>query len=69
LLNLLTAYKNEDNYTIWTVIRSIVCGLQSILLRTDLAKQFDKYALSVFRPIKEKVGWEPKPDDGKVGLV
>ncbi|OXA58934.1 Puromycin-sensitive aminopeptidase [Folsomia candida] len=60
ILNLLDSFKLEDNYSVLSSIRDITADLSNLLLRTDLVDKFDTYCTSLFTPIKERMGWDPK---------
>lgn len=60
-LNLLNAYKNEDNYYVWVIIAEAV-GAVDGLLQKDLDQfKVAKFARNFFKPIAAKMGWD-KPD-------
>lgn len=59
-LEFLSAYKNEDNYTVWVEIASGLIHLEQLLARTPLAQHLNKFSLSLFSPLARKLGWNPK---------
>lgn len=56
-LKFIEAYRNEDNYTVWSSISNCLMKLQSLISHTDLDAQFDSYAGRLFKPIAERLGW------------
>lgn len=56
-LKLIEAYRNENNYTVWSSISNCLMKLQSLISHTDLDTQFDAYASRLFQPIAARLGW------------
>jgi puromycin-sensitive aminopeptidase len=56
-LKLIEAYRNENNYTVWSSISNCLMKLQALISHTDLEAQFDEYASRLFKPIAERLGW------------
>jgi puromycin-sensitive aminopeptidase len=59
-LEFLSAYKNEDNYTVWVEIAFGLSRLGRILAKTKLSAPLDKTIISLFTPITRKMGWDKK---------
>jgi len=59
VLRLLDAFKNEDNYTVWSSISSVMTKLNLLLAYTDCHDQFKKFGKRLFSGVAQKVGWEP----------
>lgn len=66
VLKLLQAFKEEDNYTVWSSINSILTKLHSLIQYTDSNEQFKVYGRSILSVIEEKMGWEAKPNESKI---
>jgi puromycin-sensitive aminopeptidase len=64
VLNLLKAYVDEEDYTVWTAINSVVDTLQSLLNFTDFSQTFRPFVTNLYAPLKEKLGWEAKEAEG-----
>jgi puromycin-sensitive aminopeptidase len=62
-LKLIDAYRNEDNFTVWSSICTSLSKLKNILSHTDLTEKFNSYGVSIFAPLAEKLGWETKPNE------
>lgn len=62
-LKLIDAYRNEDNFTVWSSIVTSLSKLKNILSHTDLTDKFNAYGISIFAPLAEKLGWESKPNE------
>lgn len=62
-LKLIDAYRNEDNFTVWSSICTSLSKLKNILSHTDLTEKFNAYGVSIFAPLAEKLGWESKPNE------
>ena len=59
-LAFLSAYKKEDNYTVWLEIASGLARLEQLLAKTKIEKKFDKLTLELFSPLAHKLGWSKK---------
>ncbi len=60
-LEFLSAYKNEDNYTVWLELAMGIGRLEALLAKEDKVKnKLDELALSLFSPLARKLGWEKK---------
>lgn len=62
-LKLVDAYRNEDNFTVWSSICTSLSKLKNILSHTDLTEKFNAYGISIFAPLADKLGWETKPNE------
>ncbi|MEX2052196.1 MAG: M1 family metallopeptidase [Candidatus Paceibacterota bacterium] len=62
-LQFLSAYKNEDNYTVWIEITSGLGRLEQILAKTSTKSSLDRYILSIFSPLASRLGWDAKNDE------
>lgn len=63
-LEFLSAYKNEDNYTVWVEIATGIGRLEQILAREKSKADLDRLAVSLFSPLYAKLGWKKSPRDG-----
>lgn len=59
-LNLLTAYENEDNYTVWAEIVGGLATVRKMLYGSKTYPLFEEYAQNILHTIGKKVGWKPK---------
>ncbi|MDQ5954496.1 MAG: puromycin-sensitive aminopeptidase, partial [Patescibacteria group bacterium] len=62
-LEFLSAYKNEDNYTVWTEIASGLSRIEQTFGKTSAKSNLDKLTINTFTPIFQKLGWEKKESD------
>jgi puromycin-sensitive aminopeptidase len=62
-LEFLSAYKNEDNYTVLVEIATGLSKLSKILSGTGLSPQLDKVTRNLFSPIAEKLTWNKKSNE------
>jgi puromycin-sensitive aminopeptidase len=62
-LKLIDAYRNEDNYTVWSSIAGSLSKLKNILSHTDLSDKFNQYGKRLFSPLADKLGWEAKENE------
>ncbi|MFA6076759.1 MAG: M1 family aminopeptidase [Candidatus Paceibacterota bacterium] len=59
-LEFLSAYKNEDNYTVWLELAMGLGRLEQLLLKKEVKIKLDKLILQIFSPLAFKLGWEKK---------
>lgn len=57
-LEFISAYKNEDNYTVWVEIASGLARLEQILTHTSIKNKLDKLSIDLFSPLVKKLGFE-----------
>lgn len=62
-MKVIDAYRNENNYTVWSSITNCITKLQGLLSHTDSDKQFDLYGERLYQPIADKLGWDVKPGE------
>jgi len=63
-LELLEAYKSEDNYNVWREIeRSLNLSGKLISADTGSYLQFKSFARDFFKPIAERLGWDKIPGE------
>lgn len=63
-LELLSGYQNEDNYTVWADIDGNLSRLSVLMQNTDNFDSFKDYVLKLYKPVADRLGWEPKEDEG-----
>lgn len=68
-LKLIDAYRNENNYTVWSSIASSLSKLKSILSHTDLTVKFNAYGIHLFGPIAQQLGWDAKPNESHLDTL
>ena len=59
VLQMMTAYAAEENYTVWQSIDDCLSKLAILLAETDLLPHFRKYGRSLLTTICQRLGWEP----------
>ena len=62
-LNILTGYKNETNYTVWSDIDSNISSLGVIIQNTNFYESFKDFVIRLYKSVFEKLGWNPSADD------
>mgnify|MGYP001032826442 CR=1 FL=1 len=62
-LGFLANYQGEDDYSVVSDIAANLAGLELLVAGQPYAGQLKKISLAIFRPIKAKLGWDPRPDD------
>lgn len=68
-LKLAMAYKDEDNYTVWSDLSSNLSSLSVILQYTEYYNNYQAYIRDLFKPIGAKLGWKPKPKEGHLDAL
>lgn len=62
-LEFLSAYKDEDNYTVWVEIASGLGRLEQIISKTAMKVKLDKLIIDLFSPIGRRLGWNKKTNE------
>ena len=62
-LEFLSAYKNEDNFTVYTEIASGFSKLSKVFAKTNLKPQIDQLINDSFSPIATRLSWNNKPNE------
>ncbi len=62
-LEFLDAYKNENNYTVWSEIASGLGRLGDLLAKTKSEEFLNKFTLQIFTGAFERLGWDKKESD------
>lgn len=65
-LELLGAYKDEDDATVWSMVLEKLMALGKVLRDgddTELSDAYDGFARSLIVPVLEKCGWDPRAED------
>lgn len=68
-LKLIDAYRNENNYTVWSSISSCLVKLQLLISHTDFEEAFQSYACRLYEPIAKRLGWDMKPDESHLDTL
>lgn len=58
VLQLIDAYRNEENFTVWTAITNSLSKMQTILSHTKLSEKFNVYGQNLYAPVATKIGWD-----------
>ncbi len=62
-LEFLTAYKNEDNYTVWLEIATGLAKLEQLLTKTTSVDNINKLTIELFSPVAHRLGWNKKENE------
>ena len=65
VLELMSAYANEKEFTVWETLVGNLSNLSHLLAHTDFHDKFKRFAEKLFHNVAERVGWLPQPDEGK----
>ena len=63
LINLLSSYQNENNYTVWVTVLQALGALANILEETSEQARFESFARSALASIVGKLGWTEIADE------
>ncbi len=56
-LEFISAYKNEDNYSVWLEIAMGLGRLEALLAKEDSKKNLDRLTIDLFSPVFARLGW------------
>ena len=68
-LNLLTAYENEDEYTVWVEIVGGLGTVKKLLHGSKMYPVFEAYAQNLLHTVSKKVGWTPKKGEAHTQVL
>ena len=63
LLKLMDAYRNEDDYAVWSSINACLGRLNVLTSHTDFQEAYHVYGRRLLNGIHQKLGWEPKKEE------
>lgn len=69
VLELIDAYRNETNYTVWSSITNSLIKLQTLLSHTTVDKQFNEYGIRLYAPIADRLGWDCKAGESHLDTL
>jgi puromycin-sensitive aminopeptidase len=62
-LEILSAFSNETNYTVWSSVSSAVDSLYNIVKDEDWYSSFETFARNIFKKKGTAFGWDPKANE------
>jgi len=68
-LEFLSAYKNEDNYSVWLEIAMGLARLEQLLAKTKSKPNLDTLSVKLFSPLAAHFGWNPRKDEGHTATL
>jgi len=68
-LELTSAYKDEDDTTVWQGISDSLVGFESLIADRPYLESFYGYARDLFRPVVARTGWGPKKGEGHLDAL
>lgn len=63
VLQLVQAFQEEDNFTVWSSIDSSLRKIGALISHLDFQDSFKAFARNLMRDITNKLGWEAKPNE------
>ena len=68
LVRLLGAYRDDTETIVWEAVEAVLVGLNKLLLDdAALSSKFKAFAARLIGRAAERVGWEPRAEDGHLG--
>ena len=68
-LELVGAFENEDDATVWGDVAANLGGLETLLAGEPFLEQFDAFARDLFHGVARRVGWDPGPGEGHLDSI
>jgi puromycin-sensitive aminopeptidase len=68
-LELVEAFENEDDATVWGDVAANLGGLGALLAGESFLEQFDSFARDLFHGVAGRVGWDPEPGEGHLDSI
>lgn len=68
-LSLVSAYKNERDYSVWAEISGHIHKVSSLLYGREMYEEFRQYAKELFIPIAQKMGWEKRKGESHTDVL
>ncbi|CAG0887114.1 unnamed protein product [Darwinula stevensoni] len=65
LLSFLRFYREEEEYPVWCSIANIIQKILALLEYSENFEKFRTFAVDLLTPIRQKVGWDPVPNEGE----
>ena len=65
VLELMSAYADEKEFTVWETLVGNLGTLSRLLANTDYHDKFKEFAVKIFDNVVEHVGWMPQSDESK----
>src|SRR2546421_771860 len=69
LLDLTSAYREEDDATAWRSITESLPDLGPLFAAEPYLERFDAYGRDLLRLVGERMGWDPKPGEGHLDAL
>jgi len=69
VLDFSLAYQNESEYIVWVELASGINKIYNLIDEENFAEDYKKYALSLFKPLVEKVSFEKKGKENNLDIL
>lgn len=69
VLELIDAYRNETDYTVWSSITNSLVKLETLLSHTKLVERFNEYGRRLYAPIADRLGWDCKAGESHLDTL
>jgi len=68
-LNVLSYYRDETNYTVWTLVTKVVRELETVVCGTSFFAKFKEFGRYLYSPVVQKLGWEAKSNESHLDAM
>ena len=68
-LDILNGYRTESDFVVWSNIDQNLSCLGILLQNTEHYEGYKKFVLDFFKPLADKLGWEPQDGECKCCFV
>ncbi|KAL0113903.1 hypothetical protein PUN28_011320 [Cardiocondyla obscurior] len=69
VLELMQAFQQEDNYTVWSTIVNILSKIGTLISHLDFEDSFKAFGRNLFRDVNARLGWDPKPNESHLNTL
>ncbi|XP_067208071.1 puromycin-sensitive aminopeptidase isoform X1 [Linepithema humile] len=69
VLDLMQAFRLEDNYTVWSTIVNILSKIGVLISHLEFEDTFKAFGRNLFRDINNSLGWDPKPKESHLNTL
>lgn len=68
-VNLLQAFKNEENFAVWNDITNSLSILARILSESNAESSLNAFCIDLYLPIYEKLGWNAQSNEDQLNVM
>jgi len=68
-LRLAASYRNDSDASVWLGLSESLQGLEALVADRPYFDRFQAYAKDLFRPVADRMGWQPRPGEGHLDAI